>query len=451
MRDFVRRLTRALNFGMDRITPDSFVFAIALTVIVFFMGVFMTGKTPFNMLLYWAKGFWGLLAFASQIVLCIAAGYAFATSPVGQRGIIAIAKIPKTALSGTIFLFLSCVIFSWFSWSLGLIGGGLLARALGKNLKRVDFKLMVAAAFSGVMVGNMGLSWAEALLVNTPGHFLEKEIGIIPFSQTALSAMVQVPLWISALILPFFYWAVHPDEKDIPMLDEKILAKFEIQDNEELNHTQKASANMSFAEMVDNSPIVNILISIPGLAYMFYWFYTQGFNLTFDIFIWILLFLGILFHWTPASFLQSFEIGVKNSFGVVLQFPFYAGIQGMMASSGLVVLLANWFVSVSTPATFPVWTYLSAALINLFVPSSGGIFATQGPVMIKAGAALGIPAATVVNTFASGEVISNMIQPFWAIPLLSLVGLKISDIIGYCLVSFAIVSVVFCSCFYFMA
>jgi short-chain fatty acids transporter len=184
-----------------------------------------------------------------------------------------------------------------------------------------------------------------------------------------------------------------------------------------------------------------------GLSYVVYWFATEGFNLTLNIFNFTLLFLGILLHWTPKRLLTAFEEGVKASYGVVLQFPFYAGIQGMMGGSGLVTIIANWFLSISTAATFPVFTYISAAIVNFFIPSSGGIFMIQGPVMMEAGMALGVPAATIVNSFSAGEVISNLVQPFWAIPLLGLAGLKMKDIVGYCILSFLIASILYIAAF----
>lgn len=441
MRTALRNFSQKLNFGMDRITPDSFIFAILLTFVVFVMGLTIAGKGPFEMTKFWAEGFWAFLTFSMQMVLILATGFTLATTPAGQKFLALIAKLPKTAVSATVFIFLVATALSWISWGLGLIGAAILARELAKNLERVDFKLLVASGYIGSMVGVLGLSFTEALLVNTPGHFMEKLIGLIPYSKTALSPQMLVPLGVTALIvLPLLLWAVHPDEKDTPTLDEGLRQKFLAEEEAAVEPEKK---ERTFAEFMDNSPLVNIAISVMGFTYIIYWFSTKGFDLNLNIFNFTLLFLGILLHWTPNRLLRAFELGVKASFGIVLQFPFYAGIQGMMGASGLVAIMANWFTAISTPFTFPIWTYLSAAFINLFIPSSGGIFIIQGPIMVKAGLAMGVDPATIVNSFAAGEVLSNIIQPFWAIPLLGIAGLKMRDIMGYCMLAFMATSVVF--------
>ena len=448
MRNALRSFSQKLNFGMDRITPDSFIFAILLTFVVFLLGVTLAGKGPFEMTVFWANGFWAFLTFSMQMVLILATGFTLATTPPGQKALALIAKLPKTSIQATVFIFLVATALSYISWGLGLIGAAILARELAKNLERVDFKLLVASGYIGSMVGVLGLSFTEALLVNTPGHFMEKLIGLIPYSKTALSPQMLVPLAITALIvLPVLLWAVHPEEKDTPTLDADLRAKFAAESEEAVEPVKK---DRTIAEILDNSPLINIAISVMGFTYIGYWFYTKGFDLNLNIFNFTLLFLGILLHWTPTRLLRAFELGVKASYGIVLQFPFYAGIQGMMGASGLVAIMAEWFTAVSTPFTFPIWTYLSAAFINLFIPSSGGIFIIQGPIMVKAGLAMGVDPATIVNAFSAGEVLSNIIQPFWAIPLLGIAGLKMRDIMGYCMLAFFATSVVFVIAYMFL-
>ncbi len=437
----LRRFANRLNFGMDRITPDSFIFAILLTFIVYIMGL-LVGNDPFQLIKYWAEGFWGFLTFGMQMVLVLATGYTLATTKVAQRGLAKVARIPKNSVQACIFIAIVSAGLAFVSWGLGLVGAAILARELAKNIKKLHFKLVVASGYTGAMLGTMGLSFSEALLVNTPGHFLEAEIGLIPYSQTTFSPMLLVPtILCGLLILPLLIKLIHPEEKDVQEMDPALLAKFQEADKAEEGLPKEVKP--SIAERLDNSPVINLVVGIMGLVYIVYWFATQGFNLTLNMFNFTLLFLGIILHWTPKHLLKSFEEGVKASYGIVLQFPFYAGIQGMMVGSGLIVIIAGWFTAISTKFTFPILTYISTAIVNLFVPSSGGIFMVQGPVMVKAGAALGVPAATIVNSFSAGEVISNIIQPFWAIPLLGLAGLKMKDIMGYCIIGFLVISVVF--------
>jgi short-chain fatty acids transporter len=426
---------------MDRITPDSFIFAVGLTFVVFLLGLSLAGKSPFEMTKYWAEGFWKFLPFTMQMVLVLTTGFTLATTPAGQRFLTTIARIPKSSVSATIFVLVVSAVLAWFSWGLGIICGSFLARELAKNLERVDFKLLVAATYTGSQTGILGLSFSEALLVNTPGHFLEKQIGLIPYSQTGLSPMMTIPLAITmVIVLPLLFWLIHPDEKDTPVLDDKLRAKFV---DDSAVAVPPVQTDRSLAEIMDNSPVVNIGISAMGFTYIVYWFYTRGFDLNLDIFNFTLLFSGILLHGTPARLIAAFEQGVKASYGIVLQFPFYAGIQGMMGASGLVIIMAEWFTAISTPLTFPIWSYISAAFVNLFIPSAGGIFIIQGPIMIKAGMDMGVPAATIINSFAAGETLGNIIQPFWAIPLLGIAGVKMRDIMGFCMLAFFAASIVF--------
>lgn len=443
MRNVLRKSVSKLNFGLDRITPDSFIFAVALTVIVYVMGL-IAGNGPFQMIKFWAEGFWNFLLFSMQMVLVLVTGFTLATTRIGQKGLAKIARIPKNSAQATVFMLIVSTGLGYISWGLGFVGAGVLSRELAKNLRKVEFKILVAAGYTGATVGTMGLSFSEALLVNTPGHFLESTIGLIPYSETTFSPMVLIPTLLAGLVvIPLIFWLIHPDEKDVEEMDPVLLAKFEedgkISDDSGMPCDRKPTP----AERMDNSPIINIVISIMGLSYVVYWFATEGFNLTLNIFNFTLLMLGILGHWTPKRLLVAFEEGVKSAYGIVLQFPFYAGIQGMMGGSGLVLIISNWFLSISTAITFPIYTYISAAIVNFFIPSSGGIFMIQGPIMIDAGMALGIPAAKIVNAFSAGEVISNLVQPFWAIPILGLAGLKMKDIIGYCIVGFIFASILY--------
>jgi len=147
------------------------------------------------------------------------------------------------------------------------------------------------------------------------------------------------------------------------------------------------------------------------------------------------LFLGILLHKTPRRYLHSLNNAVKGSAGIILQFPFYSGIMGMMIASGLAATISGWFVSISSESTLPFFAFLSAGLVNIFVPSGGGQWAVQGPIMIPASIELGTPLAKTAMAVAWGDAWTNMIQPFWALPALGIAGLGARDIMGYCLVA----------------
>ena len=441
MRKFMQKFSKSLNFGMEKYVPESYLFAVFLVFVVFLMGIVIAGKGPMDMATYFSDKMWNFLAFSMQMVLMIVTGFVLATTPLGKKVFSAIGRIPKTSVQAVILVSIIACALAYLHWGIGLVGGALLAREIGRNMKKLDFKLLVAATYIGFSLGQVGLSASEVLLVNTPGHFLEKQIGLIPATLTAMSPMCLVPLVITGfIVLPILFWSLHPDEKDTPSVSEETRLHLE-QDLE--GGGMKNAEEKTFADKVENSPIFNILLALITSVYLVQWFSSNGFNMTLNIFNLLMLTLGILFHWTPKNFYTAFAEGVKISWGIVLQFPIYAGIQGMMASSGLAVTVAGWFISLANTWTFPIWNYIIGALVNLFIPSSGGIWIVLGPIVVKAGQTLGVSNPTIVESFMFGEAFSNIIQPFWAIPILAIAGLKIKDIIGHCIVGFAAISIIF--------
>lgn len=428
------RVTSRLNVGLEHLVPDAFVFAILLTIVVFVMGIGIQRQTPVQMIQYWAEGFWNFLAFSMQMVLMVVTGHTLATSPSGRRFVERLARIPTNSASAAAFIALVSALLAWISWGLGLIGGGLLALAISRHLRRVNFKLLVAAAYAGMMVGTNGLSVTEPLMVNTPGHFLEKEIGLIPLSRTVLSPQMLVPVLLGTVAVVLLAWLMHGNETPEPVV---------LADSGSDTAEPTVDTNPTFAGRLDRSRVLAWIVGLAGLLYAVLWFSRKGFDLNLNVFIFILLMLGIVLHGSPVAYVRAVERAVGATHGIILQFPFYAGIQGMMASSGLITTMAGWFTGIASAATYPALTYLSSFVINFFVPSSGGIWLVQGPVMVKAGAALGVSHPTTINAFTAGEVIGNMIQPFWAIPMLGLAGLKMKDIMGYMIVFCAVVSLIF--------
>jgi short-chain fatty acids transporter len=430
---------------MDKFMPDAIVFAMILTIITFIGGITLTDSSALNMIAYWGKGFWGFLAFSMQMTLIIATGYMVASAPLAKRFLVKICKIPKNAVQGVVFIAICSAILGWISWGLGLVAGAILARTVAQNLRKVDFKLYVAVAYTGAITcGLFGISGSEFLMVNTPGYFLEKLLGLIPLSKTVFEPSLLIAQVLGLIIVvPLLAALIHPDKDKTPEMDKEILDRFAAQDKENEIAITKDKKNMTPAEKIDNNPILNLIIGVGGLIYIGYWFATKGFDLTLDVMNFILLMIAIILHGTPRNLLTAAEEGVRSAFGVVIQFPFYAGIQGMMGASGLVALIANFFASISTAATYPYWCYIAMAIVNFFVPSSGGIFMVAGEPLGQAALNLGLDPNKFVIAFTSGETISNIIQPFWAIPLLGIAGLKMKDIMGYCIIFFIALTAIF--------
>ncbi len=447
MRKALRKISGALNLGMDKVLPDAIVLAFILTIITFVMGLIFTDSGPLDMIVHWGNGFWGFLSFSMQMAMIIATGYIVAEAPPIKRALVKLCRIPKNGIQGVVFIAIASAILGWISWGLGLVAGAILARSVALNLRKVDFKLYVAVAYTGaITTGLFGISGSEFLLVNTPGYFMEDMLGLIPLTETVFEPSLLIAQILSLIIIvPLVAALIHTNPKDTPEMDSAILDRFLEQEKAVLsmksNHKDKAE--MTFAEKVDNSPITTMIIGIAGIVYLVYWFATRGFDLTLDIMNFLLLFIGILCHGSPRNLLTACEEGVRSAYGVLLQFPFYAGIQGMMASSGLVAIIANAFATHSTAGSFPYLCYVCMAIINFFIPSSGGIFMVAGPALGQAALDLGLEANKFLISFTAGETISNIIQPFWAIPLLGIAGLKMKDIMGYCIVFFVLITAIF--------
>jgi short-chain fatty acids transporter len=200
-------------------------------------------------------------------------------------------------------------------------------------------------------------------------------------------------------------------------------------------------AELTPADRLENSQLLSLLIGLLGISFLIYYFVKNGFALNLDIVNFLFLFIGILLHKTPMQFLKAVTESVKNASGIIIQFPFYAGLMGIVTSSGLVAILANSFISISNEHTFHLFTLWSAGLVNFFVPSGGGQWAVQGPVMLEAAQNLGVSMSRTAMAVAWGDAWTNMIQPFYALPALAIAGLKAKDIMGYGLVIMLITGV----------
>lgn len=163
----------------------------------------------------------------------------------------------------------------------------------------------------------------------------------------------------------------------------------------------------------------------------------------------LFLFLGIILHKTPLAYVKAFSKSSTSAAGILLQFPFYAGIMGIImgvGKSGLCLgnMISNACIDISTPQTFPLLTFLSAGLINIFIPSGGGQWAVQAPIMFPAGANLGVDPAITGMAIAWGDAWTNLIQPFWAIPALAIAKLNAKDIMGFCLINLLVSGIIIC-------
>ena len=432
----IRRMGSYFSRWADKYMPDPFLFAILLTFLTLILGVIFTDNGPFSMLKHWNKGFWTLLTFSMQMCLILVTGYALATSKPVRRAIEALADIPKTGAGAATLVALVAIIAAYINWGLGIIVGALMARqvALRGYQKGVamHYPLLGAAGYAGLAVWHGGFSASAPLLVATEGHFLADKIGIIPVSQTLFSPLNIVVAVFLIIGLPFLFRFLNPIDASETVTIDKVLPNIDdlLAEKEEDSEQQRRD---TVASKLEHSMAISIIVGLMGLIIVVWYFVTKGFKLNLNIVNFTFMFVGILLHRTPINYVRAITEGTRGCAGIILQFPFYSGIMGMMKFSGLIVVIAGWFVAISNQFTFPLFTFISAGLVNIFVPSGGGQWAVQGPVVVEAAKTIGVSYSKTIMALAYGDQWTNLFQPFWALALLGLTGLKARQIMGYCM------------------
>ncbi|UFJ39475.1 TIGR00366 family protein [Brevibacillus humidisoli] len=423
---------------MERYLPDPFLFATILTFVVFGTAWILTPSSPLQLVDYWAEGLWSLLVFTMQISIALVTGTALVRTKAVTKGLnflSSLAKTPKAAYGLTALI---AGVASLVSWAIGLVVGAFVARQMALRVKNVHYPLLVASAYSGFVIWHMGYSSSVALLIATEGHPLEQMIGIIPVSETMLAPFNVITALAILITLPFVMMRMAPKESDVVTIDASLLAKEETAAS--VAAVQKTVP--TWASKIERLQIVNLLIGVAGLIYLIRHF-SNGGSLDLNIVNLSFLVAGILLTKTPIEYIANVTEGGKSLGPIVLQFPFYGGIMGLMTSSGLAAIVAGWFVAISTAETLPFWSLICGGILNVFVPSGGGQWAVQGPIMMDAALRLGADLPRVAMGVAWGDQWTNMIQPFWALPALAIAGLKAKDIMGYCVITLIISGVFF--------
>jgi short-chain fatty acids transporter len=421
---------------MQRWMPNAFIFATLLTILTFIICIMLTEASAGETIDAWGNGFWNLIAFTTQIAMTLITGYALAHTPVVHRLLNGIAKLASSPSKAYVIVCITAIIGSLISWGIGLIVGAIIARQTADVCRSrgilVHFPLLVAAGYAGFVVWHQGLSSSTGLAIATEGHFLIDQIGIIPVSETLFTYWNFIIIISVAVTLPFVMMLLRPADADcIPMP-----ASNDAGDEEESDEERQPGTRRTPAQILDNARILNLLIGAAGLVYLYFHFITRGGSLNLNIINFVFLISGILLTRSPLHYVELVKHGGRTLGPILLQYPFYAGIMGMMLDTGLAKVMAGWFVSISTAQTLPFWSMISGGLINFFVPSGGGQWAVQGPVMIEAAKELGADLPRVAMGVAIGDQWTNMIQPFWTIPALAIVGLGVRDIMGYTVIAF---------------
>ncbi|MBQ7246345.1 MAG: short-chain fatty acid transporter [Firmicutes bacterium] len=454
----MKKFTAGCVNVMSKWLPDAFIFAVILTIIVFIAAMPAAGANPLQMAMAWGSGVWGLLAFSMQMALVVVTGTAFATAPVVKKVLNAIAKLAKTPAQGVALVVLVSGIANFLNWGFGLIVGALLGRAVARQLKNVDYRMLIAAGYSGFVIWHAGMSGSIPLALNTAAN-LNPETGmantggavteLISTSETIFAPWNLIMVAGVVILTAVLFAISHPKPEDTFVVDPALLEDVE----------REYPKAVTPAEKIENSPILSWIVGICGLVWIVVNFFVKievngtmfgkGLNgLDLNSVNFIFLILGLLGHGTPIRYVHAVIDAAKGAAGVILQFPFYAGIQAMMVfkagstGTSLAAVISEFFVSISNHVTFPVWTFLAAGIVNFFVPSGGGQWSVQGPIMMPAGLKLGVKPAVTGMAIAWGDQWTNMIQPFWALPALGAAGLGAKDIMGYCVLTLLVMGVV---------
>lgn len=421
----------------ERFLPDAFVFVFLLSALTFVLGM-AQGFGPSAVAESWGQGFFNILTFTAQATLVLATGFALAHTPLLHNALVAFARIPNNEVQIILMTTLVMMVCSLFSWGFGLVAGAIVARQMGiEHRDKVHYPLIVAATYTGFLVWHGGYSGAIPTIIATPGHFLEESMGVVPVSETLLSGTNLLIILCLVVVVPLVNVLMRPknpeERRSIPASVDELEKESELP---ALPSTETAVGNhpgatgQTPAEWLESCRFVTLVLGLLAAFYLIAYFAGGG-VITLNSVILSFFALGLILTPNARAYSQSFQGGAKASYGIILQFPFYGGIMGMMTGTGLAAALASGFVSISTAQTLPFFSFLGAGLVNMFVPSGGGQWAVQGPIVISAARELGADLPRVAMGVAWGDAWTNMIQPFWTLPMLAIAGLRIRDIMGY--------------------
>ena len=449
-------ITKAIEIFFKKFLPSPFTIAVLLTILTIFLALIFAkpsmigyGDYAIETLQYWEKGVWssGLLEFAYQMMLILVLGHVLVLSKPVSNLIMKITRhCNDTASSAAIVASLTMLV-AFFNWGLGLIFGALLARKIAEHAQKNDLKLnypiVGASGYMGMMVWHGGISGSAPIKINEEGHLsnimtnnsfelMHKVPSSIDFSQTIFSFSNVLIFTIVVLVISGMFYVLGKNSQPT----EINLSQYKMQQDEK---------SLIKTDRLDNSRILATIFGLLILVTFFYRYFDaiKVLKITPNLINFLMLGLGILFHGSFKNFTSAVVESISDISGILIQFPLYFGIMGIMSSSGMVTQISDFFVSFSTETTLPIVTFFSAGLVNIFVPSGGGQWVIQGPIIIESALKLGVPLEKAIMALAYGDQITNMLQPFWALPLLGITKLKAKEILPYSLIAMFVGSLIY--------
>lgn len=424
----MQRMGASLANWAEKWFPDAYVFA-AIAVLVVVVAALAMGRTPAQVSVDFGKSFWNLIPFTMQMAFVVIGGYIVAVSPPVRKVIMWLAQFPKTPKVAVAYVAFVAMMASLLSWGFSLIFAGILMREVSKRVPGVDYRAMGAAGYLGLgSIWALGLSSSAALLMATKGSIppaLLKISGVIPLADTLFTWQNLVLIIVLLVLSVWICYASTPTADKAKTVEMAGIAYKE--ENDDIGTPQTPGEKLEF------SPVLTLVIVALGAVYLYDVFSTKGGLAALDLNTYNFMFLiaGMLLHWTPRSFLRAAAKSVPMTGGVLLQFPLYAGIFGVLMGSGLNEVLAKFFVSISTQETLPLVGGIYSAILGLFLPSGGGKWVVEAPYLLQAANELKVNLAWMVQVYNAAEALPNFINPFWMLPLMGLTGVKARDLAGY--------------------
>jgi len=433
------KLTNFIEILFRKYLPSPFSISIFLTIISIILAITLTDSKFSDILTNWENGLWNpkLMTFTTQMILMLVLGYVLGLTKFSSKVIARITKLchNNSYAAATVSFF--SILVSLLNWGLGLIFGAILSRKVAeyaskKNIK-INYPLIGAAGYSGLMVWHGGLSGSAPLKIAEKNHFNDivtntELLTSIPenldLSYTIFSTMNIIICLTLLIIIPFIFFLIGKKSKTKKINIQIKSTRIEIKKSK-LIGAEKIDVNNLFGWLI-GSFILFVGIKKGLNANSLSFINPNYINL-------ILLGLAILLHGKIIYFLEAVKEGIKNAAGILIQFPIYFGIMAILSSSGLIDIISDFFVNVSSKHSFPIYTMISSGIVNIFVPSGGGQWAIQGPMIIQASTEIGVPIQKSIMSLVYGDQLTNMLQPFWALPLLYITGLKAKDILPYTL------------------
>jgi short-chain fatty acids transporter len=438
-----RLAARTTEFA-ERFVPDAFVFALLATLLVG-IAALVSGASGAVILDAWGNGFWDLLPFTTQMALVVISGYVLATSRPVLRVIERLALLPKTGKQAAAFVAFFSMFTSWFNWGFSLIFSAMLALAIARRAAttmRADYRALAASTLLGLgSVWAQGLSGSAALQMATPAalpatirsiveHTDVVPGGVIPLARTIFLPQSILSVLIEIVIVTVLAYAIAPQGSRAKTAADLgiVLA-------------DHAPSNKDDARGLEHSPLLSGLVAAFGIAFVTRALWNAPntiaaislnmLNMTF-------LLIGMLLHGTPSKFMRAVKGATPAVWGILLQFPFYAGIAAVLVKTGLSERIAHGFVAISTAKTYPALIALYSALLGIFVPSGGSKWIIEAPYVMQAAHTLNVHLGWMVAVYDLGEAVANLVQPFWMLPVLGLFQLRAKDVMGYTFVFFLV-------------